>query len=134
MTFNWVHEFDENQVKQIHALMAQEWWCSERSFSEVDKVLKGSDVLLGAINEKGIVIGFCRVLTDFIFKAVIFDVIVESSYRNTGLGRDIINTVLTNDKLNEVKSFELYCPDKVSGFYKKLGFTQYQSKLLGYKR
>jgi len=134
MTINWINKFDETQVTQIHSLMKCEWWCSKRSLSEVNKVLDGSDVLLGAINENGMVVGFCRILTDYIFKAVIFDVIVEPSFRDTGLGREIITKVLEYEKLKEVKSFELYCPDRVSGFYKKLGFTEYESKLLGYKR
>jgi len=82
----------------------------------VNKVLDGSDVLLGAINEKGAVVVFCRILTDYIFKAVIFDVIVDSSYRNTGLGREVIAKILKYEKLNEVKSFELYCPDSLSDF------------------
>ena len=132
MNLNWNNEFDESQIIQIHSLMKCEWWCSERSLSEVSKVVEGSDVLFGAINDKGLVVGFCRVLTDYIFKALIFDVIIESSYRNTGLGREIITKVLADEKLNQVKSFELYCPDRISGFYKKLGFSEYDSKLLGY--
>lgn len=133
MNLSWVSQFNENEVKQIHSLMLGEWWCSKRRLSEVHKVIDGSNVVLGAVDENGDVVGFCRVLTDYIFKAMIFDVIIEPSFRNTGLGREMISRILADDALNEVKSFELYCAEEMTGYYKKLGFVEYQSKLLGYK-
>ncbi len=134
MTINWIHKFDNIQTKQVHNLMSNEWWCNKRTLAEVEKVMEGSNVLFGAVDANGKIVGFCRVLTDYVFKALIFDVIIEAPYRSTGLGREIITNVLNNPKLSEVKSFELYCPDKISGFYKNLGFCEYESKLLGYKR
>lgn len=130
MSINWIHTFDDIQTKHIHHLMSNEWWCSSRTLAEVKKVIDGSDVLFGATDKNGKVVGFCRVLTDYIFKAVVFDVIIEPSYRSTGLGQELISKVLSNAKLINVKSFELYCPDKISGFYKKLGFSEYESTLL----
>lgn len=130
----WINEFDETQITQIHSLMKREWWCNDRSLSEVTRVIDGSDVLLGAVNDEGEIVAFGRVLTDFTFKAFIFDVIVESSFRSTGLGREIITNLIDDERLARVKSFELYCPDRISGFYKKLGFCEYESKVLGYKR
>ncbi len=133
MEFRWINNFDRNQMEQIHSLMKNEWWCNDRSLSDVVQVIDGSDFLLGAVNENESVVGFARVLTDFIYKAVIFDVIVLSSLRNTGLGKEVILNLLDSDKLRNVKSFELYCPDRISGFYRKLGFAECESKFMAYE-
>ncbi len=78
----------------------------------------------------GDVSGFARVLTDYTYKAMIFDVIVKPSYRGFGLGKDIIHHIFSLPSLDSVKSFELYCPEGIVGFYEKLGFTAIESKLL----
>ncbi len=133
MEFKWVNDFNRNQIEQIHSMMKNEWWCSNRSLSDVVRVIDGSDFLLGAVNENESVVGFARVLTDFIYKAVIFDVIVLPSLRNTGLGKEIIRNLLDSNKLKDVKSFELYCPERISGFYRKLGFAECESKFMAYE-
>ena len=72
MNLNWINELDKAQINQIHSLMKCEWWCYDGSLTDGSKVLNGSDVLFGTINDNGIVVGFCHVLTDYIFIALIF--------------------------------------------------------------
>jgi len=69
-------------------------------------------------------IGFTRVLTDFTFKALIFDVIVHLDHRKEKLGDKLINLVKTHSKLRQVKHFELYCLPELFEFYKKHGFEK----------
>jgi len=69
-------------------------------------------------------IGFTRVLTDFTFKALIFDVIVHLDHRKEKLGDKLINLVKTHSKLRQVKHFELYCLPELFEFYKKHGFDK----------
>ena len=82
-----------------------------------------------SLDADGRVAAFLRVLTDNIFKAMIYDVIVRSDHRGTGLGRRIIERAMGHSMLASVKSVELYCPDRVSGFYESLGFTVSSSRL-----
>ena len=67
--------------------------------------------------------GFARVLTDYVFKAFIFDVIVAENRRGSGLGKTLVSLVLNHEKLRSVKQFELYCLPEMSGFYEQLGFS-----------
>ena len=39
-------------------------------------------------------------------------------------------TIFSLPSLDSVKSFELYCPERIVGFYEKLGFTASESKLM----
>ena len=66
---------------------------------------------------------FARVLTDYVFKAVVFDVIVSEKYRGQGLGKELMRLVQNHVELQDVKHFELYCLPEMVGFYKELGFT-----------
>jgi predicted GNAT family N-acyltransferase len=110
--------------------MQNEWWCNNRLLADVAKIIETSDIALGVLNEDGKLIGFARVLTDYVYKALIFDVIVEPSYRQSGLGREVVEHLLNLETLRQVKSFELYCPERISGFYEKLGFVKSSSNLL----
>jgi len=69
-------------------------------------------------------------LTDFTYRALISDVIVKPDYRGKGLGKGIIERILKLPPLSNVTSFELYCPENISGFYENIGFKEGTSKLL----
>ena len=120
MKFDWISAFDKDQIDQVHGLMKSEWWCKNRLQTDVARVVKTSDIVLGVLNEDGRLIGFTRVLTDYIYKALIFDVIVEPSSRQSGLGKKIIEHLLNMEALRPVKSFELYCPERINSFMRNL--------------
>ena len=63
-----------------------------------------------------------RVLTDYIYKAIIFDVIIDQKYRDNKLGKLLIDSIINHPKLNNVKHFELYCLEDMKPFYEKWGF------------
>ena len=130
MNLNWIDEFNPTQASEIHALMEKEWWCNNRKLADVEKILLSTNIALAMTNNHDTIIAFGRVLTDYVYKALIFDVIVAEPFRNQGLGKSIINKILSLETLAEVKSFELYCPDHMSIFYEELGFKRSQSKLL----
>ena len=118
-----VSKLTENQIKQLHSLYQNEWWCSGRSLADTKICVEESQIIIGVLDDQGDLIGFSRVLTDTIFKALIFDVIVVSEFRGKGLGNLLVNAIKTHHKLKNVKHFELYCkPDMVS-FYESYGFT-----------
>ena len=118
-----VEEFTENQICQIHALYQREWWTKERTLEQTRSCISGSQVTIGVLDSSGNVIGFTRVLTDFTFKAMIFDVIVEEQSRGSGIGERLIDLVKVHKKLRGVMHFELYALPELVPFYKKHGFT-----------
>nr|WP_276533943.1 GNAT family N-acetyltransferase [Brucella intermedia] len=97
---------------------------------DVTHMLAHCDLLLFCLDGNDRIAGFARVLSDFTFKAMIFDVIVAEEYRGQGLGQALVERILDHEKLKRVKSFELYCPDRLVPFYEKLGFVKGTSSLL----
>jgi GNAT superfamily N-acetyltransferase len=134
MNYTWIEKFGESQEEELFDLYSQEWWTKDRSFDDVARMLRHSDIVLGCCGDDGRLVGFARVLTDFTFKALIFDVIVHASSRGLGVGQAIVNHIVARPDLEKVSSFELYCPERLIPFYEKLGFTQGSSKLLHHQR
>jgi len=93
------------------------------SIEDILKSIAGSQVCIGIIDEKNNLIGFIRVISDFIYKAFIFDVMVNEEYRGKGLGYQLIAHVKNHEQLKHVKHFELYCLPEMIAFYTSLGFS-----------
>ena len=120
---NVIFNLNENHIAQLHALYQQEWWTKGRTLEETRNCVAGSQICIGLINTNDELIGFARVLTDFTFKALIFDVIVRENNRKTGLGERLLSLIKSHEKLQNVKHFELYCLPEMCDFYAKHGFT-----------
>ena len=118
-----VHELDETRIAQLHVFFAREWWTAGRSLAETRRCVEGSQVRIGLIDDAGDLIGFARVVTDYTFKALIFDVIVAESHRGKGLGDRLIELVLSHPDLARVRHFELYCLPDAGSFYERHGFS-----------
>lgn len=83
-------------------------------------MLDHSDVVLCAWDGDRLV-GFGRVLTDFIYRATIWDVIVDQAYQKQGIGTELVQGILNHPKLKKVELFWLCTRRPV--FYEKLGFS-----------
>ena len=118
-----VHELDETRIAQLHALFTREWWTAGRSLEETRRCVEGSQIRIGLIDGAGSLVGFVRVITDFTFKALVFDVIVAEPHRGQGLGDRLIERVLAHPDLARVRHFELYCRPEVGPFYERHGFS-----------
>lgn len=118
-----VHTLTEQQVVQLHGLYQNEWWSNRRTLAEARLVVAHSSMLIGLVEpETQRLVGFCRLLTDFVFRGNILDVIVAEDWRDRGLGRQLLDAVLTHPRLKSVPTLWLCClPDMVE-FYRKWGF------------
>lgn len=112
-----------HHVPQLHQLYLQQWWSNTRTLNEVEAVLTGSSITLGMVDEDNALIGFTRVLTDGIFKALIFDVIVNQEYRGHKIGSQLVQYVKAHPKLSRVKHLELYCLPELQSYYQQFGFV-----------
>ncbi|MBQ4837098.1 GNAT family N-acetyltransferase [Pseudoalteromonas luteoviolacea] len=94
-----------------------------RTLADTIDCVSGSQVCVGIVGDQGELVGFARVLSDFIYKAVIFDVIAAPEERGNGLGIKLMELIKHHPKLSKIRHFELYCLPDMEPFYEKLGFT-----------
>lgn len=118
-----INTFSDHHIKQVHQLYKGVWWGKERSLEDTVNCIKGSQVCIGILDNDDNLIGFTRIITDFIYKAIIFDVIVDTAHQGNGLGQKLMNLVKSHEKLKRIKHFELYCLPEMEAFYASFGFS-----------
>jgi len=117
-----IYDFSERQIEQLIQLYKDTGW-GERSVTDTVNCLKNSQICIGILDQNNNLIGFTRIITDFIYKALILDVMVNTNDRGTGLGQKLMRTVKEHGKLKKVKHFELYCLPEMETFYSNFGFS-----------
>ncbi|APR66772.1 GNAT family N-acetyltransferase [Thalassolituus oleivorans] len=123
MNIRIINELTAKHVGQLHELYQNEWWTKGRSLEETTRCVNGSQLCIGLIDDAGNLQGFARVITDFTFKALIFDVIVSSNIRGLGMSNVLLDNIKNHAALSSVKHFELYCLPELHDFYTKHGFS-----------
>ena len=108
------------QPEQLLTLFQQAPWAKGRTLNDAREMLRHTDVALCAWDGDRLV-GFGRVLTDFVYRATIWDVIVDEAYQKQGIGAEIVQRILHHPRLKKVELFWL-CTRR-PGFYEKLGFS-----------
>ena len=72
-----IYKFSDEHIKQLHQLYKEVWWANERSLEDTIDCVRGSQICIGILDKDENLIGFTRIISDFIYKAIIFDVIVK---------------------------------------------------------
>ena len=119
-----IHTLADHHVAQLMVLYRNEWWTHDRTVDDVRRMLAHSDVIVGLEDaESGVLAAFARVLTDYTYKALIFDVIVRPDCRGAGLGHALMDEICGDARLASVTHFVLYCRPELKPFYEQWGFT-----------
>ena len=67
-------------------------------------------------------VGFGRVVTDFVLHAMIFDMIVLPDYQGRGIGRMILARLVSRCLEQGIRDIQLFCAKGKRTFYEKNGF------------
>lgn len=130
MRWRRVTELSGEQKDDLHELYRNEWWTADRKRADVDDVVEHSDEVFAFYDaDTDRLAAFARVLTDYTYKAFVFDLIVAAEFRETGLGDRVMEAVLDAPALASVEHFELYCLPDLVGFYERWGFDDYLGDL-----
>ena len=120
---NVIYNLSEKNIEELYNLYQKEWWTKGHTLQQTRDCVKGSQINIGILTDENTLIAYARVLTDFTFKALIFDVIVSDSQRGNGLGNKLIELIKNHKSLASIKHFELYCLPEMFTFYEKHGFS-----------
>ena len=124
MRFRLIDHLTDKQVEELHALYQQEWWTNQRRLEDVRRMLAGTGVIIALEDsETGGLVAFARVLTDNVYRAHLFDVIVRDSQRGQGLGKALMEAVLNHPVVGKVEKIILSCRTELVPFYERWGFT-----------
>jgi len=111
-------------IDAIHAFLSRSFWAEKIPKKTVAKSIKNS-LCFGLFDGKKQV-GFARVITDRATFAYLCDVYVLEEYRAKGLGKWLIETVMSHPDLQDLRRFHLVTRD-AHGLYQQFGFTEASS-------
>ena len=124
MAYRLIDRLTDKQVEELLALYQKEWWTNHRRLEDVRRMLAGTGVIIALEDsETGELVAFARVLTDNVYRAHLFDVIVKESYRGQSLGKIIVDAVVSHPVVGKVEKIILSCRTELVPFYERWGFT-----------
>jgi GNAT superfamily N-acetyltransferase len=123
MKVSVINSLSKKQIEQLVSLYKREFWCEKRKKLDVVKMLENTNITIGVVTETYDLVGFVRVLTDYVYKAIIFDLIVHPDWRNKKLGKLLMDSVIKHPQLKNIEHFDLNCLPEMYPFYEKWGFT-----------
>ena len=111
---------------QLQALFqAAAFWATDRSPEDLAIAIANSDPVVTAWDHD-LMIGFARATSDGIYRATVWDVVIHPNYQGAGLGRKLVETVLSHPKMSRVERIYLMTTHQQS-FYQRIGFEPNES-------
>ncbi|RKS01471.1 GNAT family N-acetyltransferase [Flavobacterium sp. 102] len=105
--------FIQNFLKDIY-------WAAGRTIEEVQTTIDASVCFGIYLDDKQI--GFARVITDYAVFAYLMDVFIDEQHRGNGYSSLLIETMMKEPQLQQVKIWRLATSD-AHFLYEKFGFT-----------
>jgi ribosomal protein S18 acetylase RimI-like enzyme len=95
-------------------------WGRSRALDQIARMLQGSNLCFSARCD-GRLVAFCRMLTDFVFRGSMWDILVHPDHQGKGLGSRMMNYALSHPAVKDVPIITCYSSDLVS-FLRRQGF------------
>ena len=104
------------------------FWAQDRNQLQLKRMLAGSTVVVSLWRGKRMV-GFGRATTDGVCRAVLWDVVVAGDFQGRGLGRRVIEALLSASTIRQAERVYLMTTNS-AGLYQQLGFNAEQTQNL----
>ena len=100
-----------------------EWW-ADRTEADLRRALRHTDELVVLRDrEAETAVAAARILTDYVYYAMVYDVIVTDDHRGEGFGRQLIEAVVDHPELTGTRGLSLLSREGLVPFYESCGFT-----------
>jgi GNAT superfamily N-acetyltransferase len=120
--------FPVSAIPQLIRLFEQTFWAKGRSPSDIRTMLRHTPITFSVWRGRTL-IGFARLLTDFTYRAVLYDVVVDQSWQGRGVGRNMMEAMHAHPRLKRCTSWYLATRDQHE-FYEKFGWMREQAKFM----
>lgn len=114
---------DVNQLKSLYQVTA--FWAKNRTLEELKIAIANSNPVVSVWDNERL-IGSARATSDGIYRANVWDVVIHPEYQGLGLGRKLVETLISHPLLNRVERVYLMTTHQQK-FYQKIGFNENQT-------
>ncbi len=116
-------KLDMQQLLELFQVAA--FWAQDRRVEDLATAIAHSNPVVSAWQDNQLV-GFARATSDGVYRASIWDVVVHPEHQSKGLGRKLVETVLSHPHVNRVERVYLMTTFKEK-FYERVGFQRNSS-------
>ena len=109
---------------QLKALWDLIPWAQGRDPESIERTIQATELMVLAWDEDRLV-GSTRVITDGVYYATIWDVIVHPDYRGQGVGYRMVEAAVDPFRHRGFSYIALYSVVGVEPFYERLGFRRH---------
>ena len=120
------------RAEEAMGLFAFAPWAEGRRLPQVRRMLRATSFCATAREGRKLV-GMVRVLTDYTYRAGIYDVIVHPDCHRRGIGSALVRLALKQMQAKGVDQVWLYTTDK-QAYYARLGFKHLPKNMMVLKR
>jgi N-acetylglutamate synthase-like GNAT family acetyltransferase len=106
-------------VDVIHKFLARSYWAEGIPRETVERSIENS--LCFGVYDNARQIGFARVISDFATYAYVADVFILEPYRERGLGKELLASIMAHPDLQGLRRWSLGTRD-AQGLYTQFGF------------
>ena len=118
-------------LKQLQNLFNNHtFWARNRSKDNLKKMLSNSSVVI-SVWEENQMVGFGRATSDCIYRAVLWDIVINTKMQGLGLGKIVVEALLNSRSIKNVEKIYLMTTNE-SDFYKQIGFSKSSKQNLMY--
>lgn len=107
-------------IDVIHSFLSASYWAKGIPREIVARSIENS--LCFGVFAEGRQVGFARVISDYATYAYIADVFILESYRGHGLGKWLMEQIMSHPQLQGLRRWSL-CTRDAHGLYEQVGFT-----------
>lgn len=108
----------------ITDMLSRAYWAKDRTREVIVRAMQNS--LVFGVYDGNRQIGLARVVSDYATFAWLCDVFVHEDYRQRGIGKWLMETILAHPDLHGLRRFLLITRD-AHGLYSQYGFTPLQN-------
>jgi GNAT superfamily N-acetyltransferase len=109
-------------IDAIADMLARSYWANGRPRERTERALDNS--LVFGVYDGDKQIGLARVVTDYAVFAYLCDVIIHEDYRAHGLGKWLMQTIMSHPDLQGLRRWTLATRD-AHGLYKQFGWSPF---------
>lgn len=114
---------DLGQLQELFNVTA--FWAKARSLEDLATAIAYSDPVVTVWDGEQM-IGFTRGTSDGVFRATIWDVVIHPDYQGLGLGRKLVETLISHPRMCRVERVYLMTTHQQK-FYERIGFKENQT-------
>lgn len=103
-------------------LIEESYWARGRAREDVIKTIRGATIVVGAYDEGGAMVGYCRAASDEVVFAYLCDVFVLDGHRGRGLGKELVREAVDNGPFSDLRW--LLGTGDAHEMYREFGFRE----------